>query len=101
MLTFFDVIPEGSIIAYTPIDEVLRTEGRFPKINLSELPFQPWAKALFEARSRTRFEPYTRCKPSAGPRAVATAYGTQFVEFPDMNKIYLFPTGGPRHYWEI
>jgi hypothetical protein len=101
MLTFFDVIPQGSIIAYTPYEEVLRTAGRFEKIKLSEVPFQPWAKALFEARSRTRFEPYVRCKPSAGPREVATAYGTQFVEFPDMQKIYVFPTGGPRHYREI
>jgi hypothetical protein len=101
MLTVFDVIPEGSIIAYTPFEDVLRIPDRFPKIPLSEVPFQPWAKALFEARSRTRFEPYTRCKPSAGPRAVATAYGTQFVEFPDMQKIYIFPTGGPRHFREI
>jgi len=101
MLTIFDIVPQGSIIASTPLKEVLRTPGNYPKINYSEVPFQPWAKALFEARSRTRFEPYTRCKPSAGPREVATAYGTQFVEFPDMNKIYIFPTGGPRHFREI
>ena len=101
MLTIFDVEPKGSIISSTPLKEVLRTPGNFPKINYSEVPFHPWAKALFEARSRTRFEPYTRCKPSAGPREVATAYGTQFVEFPDMKKIYVFPTGGPRHYREI
>jgi hypothetical protein len=105
MLTFFDKIPEGSIIAYTPSEQIqamqARKEDIFPKINLSEVPFQPWAKALFEARSRTRFEPYTRCKPSGGPREVATAYGTQFVEFPDQRKIYIFPTGGPRHLREI
>ena len=101
MLTVFDVIPDGSIIAYTPYEEVLQIPDRYPKIKLSEVPFQPWAKALFQARSRTRFEPYTRCKPGTGPREVATAYGTQFVEFPDMQKIYMFPTGGPRHYREI
>ena len=101
MLTFFDKIPEGSLISITPYEDVLRMKGIFPKIKLSEVPFQPWARALFEARSRTRFEPYTRCKPSAGPRAVATAYGTQFVEFPDTDKIYIFPVGGPRHYREI
>jgi hypothetical protein len=101
MLAVFDYIPEGSIIAYTPYDQVLRTRNRYEKIKLSDIPYQPWAKALFEARSRTRFEPYVRCKPSAGPRAVATAYGTEFVEFPEMNKIYMFPTGGPRHYREI
>jgi hypothetical protein len=101
MLTFFDEVPEGSIIAITPYEQVLQMKDIFPKIRLSEVPFQPWARALFEARSRTRFEPYTRCKPSAGPREVATAYGTQFVEFPDMQKIYIFPTGGPRHFREI
>ena len=101
MLAIFDYIPEGSIIAYTPFEQVMRIEDRHEKIMLSEIPYQPWAKALFEARSRTRFEPYVRCKPSAGPRAVATAYGTQFVEFPEMQKIYMFPTGGPRHYREI
>jgi hypothetical protein len=101
MLSVFDVIPEGSIIAYTPYEDVLKIPDRYPKIKLSEIPYQPWAKGLFEARSRTRFEPYTRCKPSPGPREVATAYGTQFVEFPDMQKIYIFPTGGPRHYREI
>lgn len=101
MLTIFDEVPQGSLIAYTPVDQVMKTEGRFEKILYSEVPFQPWAKSLFEARSRTRFEPYVRCKPSAGPRAVATAYGTQFVEFADMQKIYIFPTGGPRHFREI
>jgi hypothetical protein len=101
MLTFFDQVPAGSIVAITPYAEVLQMQGIFPKIKLSEVPFQPWARALFAARSRTRFEPYTRCKPSGGPREVATAYGTQFVEFPDMQKLYIFPTGGPRHYREI
>jgi hypothetical protein len=101
MLAVFDVIPDGSIIAYTPYEQVLKTPNRYEKIPLSQIPYQPWAKALFEARSRTRFEPYVRCKPSAGPRAVATAYGTEFVEFPEMGKIYMFPTGGPRHYREI
>lgn len=101
MLRILDEIPEGSIIAYTPAEEALKDPNNFPKIRESEIPYQPWAKALFAARSRTRFEPYVRCKPSPGPREVATAYGTQFVEFPDMQKMYIFPTGGPRHFREI
>src|SRR5690554_3701058 len=44
MLTFFDEIPRGSIIAYTPYEEILamqeRGEDIFPKIKLSEVPFQ-------------------------------------------------------------
>ncbi len=101
MLRILDEIPEGSIIAFTPAEQALRDPNNFPKIRESEIPYQPWAKALFAARSRTRFEPYVRCKPSGGAREVATAYGTQIVEFPEMQKIYVFPTGGPRHYREI
>jgi hypothetical protein len=101
MLVLLDEVPQGSIIAATPFEEAANDPNNFPKIKYSDVPFQPWAKALFEARSRTRFEPYVRCKPSAGAREVATAYGTQIVEFPDMQKIYVFPTGGPRHYREI
>jgi hypothetical protein len=101
MLRIMDDVPEGSIMFSTPVQEALDDPTNFPKPLDSTIPYQPWAKALFEARSRTRFEPYVRCKPSAGPRAVATAYGTQFVEFPDMQKVYIFPTGGPRHFREI
>jgi len=98
MLRILDVVPEGSIIAFTPAEEAINDPDNFPKPLESTIPYQPWAKALFAARSRTRFEPYTRCKPSGGAREVATAYGTQFVEFPEQQKMYIFPTGGPRHY---
>ncbi len=101
MLVLLDEVPPGSIIAATPYEQAVNDPNNFPKVRYSDVPYQPWAKALFEARSRTRFEPYVRCKPSAGPREVATAYGTQIVEFPDMQKIYVFPTGGPRHFREI
>jgi hypothetical protein len=101
MLRILDEVPDGAIIAYTPYEQAVNDPDNFPKILESQIPYQPWAKALFDARSRTRFEPYTRCKPSGGARDVATAYGTQIVEFPDMQKIYFFPTGGPRHFREI
>jgi hypothetical protein len=71
---------------------------RFPKPKLSEVPFQPWARALFHERLRNEFEPYTRCKPSGGSRQVATAYGTQFVDMPGLERIYIVQTGGPRSY---
>lgn len=98
MLIEFDEVPPGSIIAHTPYEQLRNDPDRYPKIKYSDVPYKPWAKALFEARSRTRFEPYVRCKPSAGAREVATAYGTQFVEFPDQQQIYIFPVGGPRHF---
>lgn len=98
MIFELDVVPEGSIIANNDYEELLKDPTRYDKINYTEIPYQPWARALFEARSRTRFEPYTRCKPSAAVREVATAYGTQFVEFPELERMYIFPTGGPRHH---
>jgi len=99
MIIDYDIVPEGSIVANTDYEQLVNDEDRpYDKINLSDVPFKPWAWALYQQRTRTRFEPYTRCKPSAGPRAVATAYGTQFVEFEGMERMYLFPVGGPRHF---
>jgi hypothetical protein len=98
MIIDYDIVPEGSIVASNPYDQLVSDPDRYDKINLSDVPFKPWAWGLYQQRTRTRFEPYTRCKPSAGPRAVTTAYGTQFVEFEDMQRIYMLPVGGPRHY---
>ena len=64
------------------------------KPKLSQIPFQPWARALFDNRVQIRNEPYVRCKPSAGARQVATAYGTQLVEDREHKRFYIFETGG-------
>ncbi|MFT5320279.1 MAG: hypothetical protein ACI934_000412 [Pseudohongiellaceae bacterium] len=99
MIIDYDIVPEGSIVASNDYERLVNDENRpFDKINLTDVPFKPWAWGLYQQRTRTRFEPYTRCKPSAGPRGVTTAYGTQFVEFDAMQRIYMFPVGGPRHF---
>src|SRR5262245_12143321 len=36
------------------------------KLRVSEVPMQPWARALFEYRLENQLEPHTRCKPSGG-----------------------------------
>jgi hypothetical protein len=64
------------------------------KPKLSQIPFQPWARNLFTVRVWSRQEPYTRCKPSSGARQVATAYGTQLLEVPEMKRFYIIETGG-------
>jgi len=71
------------------------------KPKLSQLPFQPWARALFADRVQHRREPYTRCKPSPASRQVATAYGTQFVDAPEIKRLYIFETGGAHSYRTI
>jgi len=70
---------------------------------IEEIPFQPWAKALFEyRRSRDdRDSPHARCKPSAGPRQIGTAYGFEIVEFPDIQQVIVFDIGGPQTYRTI
>ena len=72
-----------------------RPDGFPEKLKLSEVPFQPWARELFDFRQDNEFEPYTRCKPSGGPRQVATAYGTEFVDMPELQRLYITQTGGP------
>jgi len=68
---------------------------QFPKPKVSEIPFQPWAKAIYEYRLPNQLEPHTRCKPSGGPRQFLTPYGVEFVEFPDLQRIFIFDIGGP------
>jgi hypothetical protein len=68
------------------------------KPTLSQVPFQPWARAIYDYRQENELEPYTRCKPSGAFRQVATAYGTQFVHFPEQKQFIIFQTGGSHSY---
>jgi hypothetical protein len=71
----------------------------FPgKLKMSEVPFQPWARALQEYRRANQFEPHTRCKPSGGVRQFLTPYGVEFVELPDLKRMYIYDIGGPHTY---
>ena len=61
---------------------------------LSEVPFQPWARAIYDLRQENEFEPYTRCKPPGVFRQVGAAYGTQLIHFPELQQFIIFQTGG-------
>ncbi len=67
----------------------------------AETPFQPWAKALYDYRRTNEFEPHTRCKPSGGARQFVTPYGTEIVEMPELQKIFIFDIGGPHTFRTI
>ena len=54
----------------------------------------------FADRVQHRREPYTRCKPSPAARGVATAYGTQILDVPELRRLYI-QTGGAHHYRTI
>lgn len=78
------------------------TEQEFPNApKVSEIPFQPWAKALYAYRRGNPFEPHSRCKPSGGPRQFLTPYGVEFVEIPELKRIFIMDLGGPHTYRTI
>ena len=72
-----------------------------PLLAEDKTPYQPWAKALFEYRQANELEPHTRCKPSGFVRQFLTPYGVEFVELPDIQRIYIFDIGGPHTYRTI
>ena len=67
-------------------------------LKVEDIPFQPWAKALFEYRRSKddRDSPHARCKPDAGPREIGTAYGWELVDLPDIQRVLIFGIGGPQ-----
>jgi len=64
----------------------------------SEVPYQPWARALYRYREANLFEPHTRCKPSGGPRQFITPGGVEFVDVPGLSTIYIIDQAGPYTY---
>jgi hypothetical protein len=69
--------------------------------DVASVPLQPWARALLADRRVNQLEPHTRCKPSGGIRQFLTPYGVEFVEFPEIQRIYIFDIGGPHTYRTI
>jgi hypothetical protein len=65
---------------------------------LDAIPFQPWARAVYDVRQIDQFEPHTRCKASGVSRQFSTPYGTEFVEVPDLQRMYIMDNGGPNSY---
>ena len=72
-----------------------------PLLATEKTPYQPWAKALFEFRQANELEPHTRCKPSGFARQFLTPYGVEFVELPELQRIFIFDIGGPHTYRTI
>jgi hypothetical protein len=64
----------------------------------SEVPWQPWARAVYRFREANLFEPHTRCKPSGGPRQFITPGGVEFIDDPDIPEIYVVDQAGPFTY---
>jgi hypothetical protein len=72
-----------------------------PVAPLEQIPFQPWARALYDARQIHEFEPHARCKASGTARQFLTPYGVEFVELPDIERVFIFDIGGPHTFRTI
>jgi hypothetical protein len=69
-----------------------------PIAPLPTVPFKPWARAVYDDRQAHELEPHTRCKPSGVARQFLTPYGVEFVELPEMQRLFIFDVGGPHTY---
>jgi hypothetical protein len=88
----------GGLLATNPNNyETLRGRPERPgQVHIKDVPLQDWARALLDYRHTKSIsdEPYTRCKPSPGPRSFATAYGVELLNIPGSQRVYLFLQGG-------
>jgi len=66
----------------------------------ADVPFQPWARALYDYRtSNTLHSPLVGCKPAVGP-AFFNAPGFEIVDAPDLQSIFILNIAGP-HSWRV
>src|SRR5688572_30990006 len=66
---------------WTPVFGILD-----PVAPYETVPFQPWSKALYDARQIHELEPHARCRASGSARQFMTPYGVEFVEFPELEE---------------
>ena len=70
------------------------------RIHIDMIPLHPWARALTNHRQALSLasEPYTRCKPSGGPRQFMSPYGLEIVDVPELKRIYIFNTSNSQSF---
>ncbi len=78
-----------------------RSSASSIRFSSGDVPFQPWAKAVYDDRQKHELEPHTRCKPSGTARQFLTPYGVEFVELPEAQRVYIFDIGGPHTFRTI
>ena len=62
-----------------------------PISTIAEVPFRPWAKALYEYRDLRDGldDPHARCQPAGGLRFLTAPNGTEFIQDPEHNRIIM------------
>jgi hypothetical protein len=65
------------------------------------VPFQPWAKAIFDYRQKTQSidSPLVDCKPAPGP-SFFNSPGFEFVDVPELKSLFILNIAGP-HSWRV
>lgn len=68
----------------------------------SEIPFQPWAKALYDYRqaNNQKDDPHARCMPPGPTRLIETVNGFEILQMPELDRVYFVGGGGPRT-WRV
>jgi hypothetical protein len=65
-----------------------------------QVPFQPWAAALYDYHSanQSKYDPEGYCLPPGGPRMMATPYPMEILQLPDQKRIVMIFEGAT-HIW--
>lgn len=93
----------GGLLAVNPRNYEADRRLQSAAIHIDDVPLLPWARALLNYRhlNALKDEPYTRCKPPAGPRQWATAYGFEILDMPDLKRVLILNQGGPHTFRTI
>jgi len=60
-------------------------------LSLEDVPFQDWARALYEyRRSRGGLDdPHSRCQPAGGMRFFTVPNGMEFIDQPELHRVFI------------
>jgi hypothetical protein len=66
------------------------------------IPFQPWAKALYDYRNRTdqKDDPNNYCLPGGGTRPTSLMSGWEFIHMPEQKRIIRI-LERPTRFWQV
>jgi len=65
-----------------------------------QVPFQPWAAAVYDYNSanESKYDPEGYCLPPGGPRMMATPYPMEIIQLPEQKRIFMVFEGAT-HIW--
>ena len=65
-----------------------------------QVPFQPWAAAVYDyhSKNQSKYDPEGYCLPPGGPRMMATPYPMEIIQLPEQKRV-LMMFEGAAHVW--